>query len=183
MESWRGLSEEKEAKIKKFAKEYIAKVLRKIEKSGRRSHGSASTRMSASTSTANNTPSTSMATPSSNDGGDSRTHGNAMSVEEVMGMELHSDDEHTDEDEDEDDEGDGDKMQVLPPTSPPRGRHEYDASAQGPATGSRVTRRGRRHDGHRRCAFLPRRIHADDTQWTSIDTGEIFFCTPLQLLI
>ena len=62
-----------------------------------------------------------MATPSSNDGGDSRTHGNAMSVEEAMGMDLHSDDEHTDEDEDEDDEGDGDKMQVLPPASPPRG--------------------------------------------------------------
>ena len=62
-----------------------------------------------------------MATPSSNDGGDSRTHGNAMSVEEAMGMDLHSDDEHTDEDEDEDDEGDRDKMQVLPPASPPRG--------------------------------------------------------------
>lgn len=129
------LSEEKEGKIKKFAKEYIAKVLRKIEKSGRRPHGSASTRMSASASTANNTPSTSMATPSSNDGSDSRTHGNAMSVEEAMGIELHSDSEHADEDDDEDEEDDGQKIQayphagpsstMLPPKIPPRAADPY----------------------------------------------------------
>ncbi len=124
-----------------------------------------------------------MATPSSNDGGDSRTHGNAMSVEEVMGMELHSDDEHTDEDEDEGDEGDGDKMQVLPPTSPPRVGTSTMLPPKVPPRAAESQRRGRRHDGHRRCAISPRRIHADDTQWTSIDTGKIFLCTPLQLLI
>ena len=103
------LSEEKVAKIKKFAKEYIAKILRKIEKSGKYSN-SLKPSKSSSTSTAQDTPSTSMHTPSSNDGGDAHgrmgdVHSHSMSVEEAMSMDL--DDSGSDgEDDDVDAEDD-----------------------------------------------------------------------------
>ncbi|KAJ3515007.1 hypothetical protein NLJ89_g2034 [Agrocybe chaxingu] len=100
------LSEEKVVKIKKFAKEYIAKILRKIEKSGKRPHhhhhhhhrppgssASATASTSASTPSAmDNTPSTSMHTPNSNDGEDIHMHdaSMSMSVEEAMGMDPDS---------------------------------------------------------------------------------------------
>lgn len=112
-----GLSEEKEVKIKKFAKEYIAKVIRKIEKLSKRPQ--ASTSLSAST--ANNTPSTSMTTPNSNDGGDSRHRDNAMSVEEAMGMEPNSDSEGEGDDEDVEDKlQTGYSNAMLPPRMPSR---------------------------------------------------------------
>ncbi|KDR78396.1 hypothetical protein GALMADRAFT_65042 [Galerina marginata CBS 339.88] len=105
------LSEEKVVKIKKFAKEYIAKVIRKMEKSGKMLHSS-------STSTAQDTPSTSMQTPNSNDGGDTSTQPLSM-FEEAMGMDLDSgSDEDEDVDMDEGDEGQGQSI-TSPSTMPP----------------------------------------------------------------
>jgi hypothetical protein len=72
------LSEEKVTKIKKFAKEYIAKVLRKLEKSGYRPKDSPSVPSTANASAASETP-------NSND----RT---VMTVEEAMDMDEVSDD-------------------------------------------------------------------------------------------
>ncbi|KDQ55897.1 hypothetical protein JAAARDRAFT_132908 [Jaapia argillacea MUCL 33604] len=97
------LSEEKIVKIKKFAKEYIAKLMRKLEKSGQRrkpSHSSHSTSNGASTSGGDG--SKSARTP---DGGDEHDGEHmAMSVEEAMGMDL---DDHDDgEDGDGEEEGD-----------------------------------------------------------------------------
>ena len=88
------LSDDKVAKIKKFSKEYIAKVLHKIEKSGKRSH------RHSDRSNTNNTPSTSTAvgTPRSHDdGGDMLEQ---MTVEEAMGLDP-------DEDDAEDSDGGG----------------------------------------------------------------------------
>ncbi|KAF9468312.1 hypothetical protein BDZ94DRAFT_1154403 [Collybia nuda] len=78
------LSDEKVVKIKKFAKEYIAKVLRKLEKSGKRLRPppSATTQATASTSTN---------TPSSTDGVDVVM--GEMTVEEAMDMDSDSDPE------------------------------------------------------------------------------------------
>lgn len=111
------LSEEKVAKIKKFAKEYIAKVLRKIEKSGKHPKPS----KSSSTSTAQDTPSTSMHTPNSNDGGDahgrmSEVHNHSMSMEEAMSMDLEdSGSEGEDDDVDaEDDDMDNEPQTIVP---------------------------------------------------------------------
>lgn len=80
------LSDEKVAKIKTFAKEYIAKVLRKLEKSGHRPRPSSSTATRA-------TPSTSLGTPNSTEGADGVTANVSMSVEEAMDMDPDSDDE------------------------------------------------------------------------------------------
>ncbi|PPQ98680.1 hypothetical protein CVT24_003307 [Panaeolus cyanescens] len=78
------LSEEKVTKIKKFSKEYIAKVLRKLEKSGKKPRSS----------NVLPTPSTSTHTPSSHDGGDDApSQAISMSVEEAMGMDPDSDDD------------------------------------------------------------------------------------------
>lgn len=75
------LSDEKTVKIKKFAKEYIAKVLRKLEKSGKRPRppSSAVTQPASSTS---------MNTPNSTDGVDVVMAD--MTVEEAMDMDPDS---------------------------------------------------------------------------------------------
>ncbi|KAJ7042863.1 histone methyltransferase [Mycena alexandri] len=70
------LSDEKVAKIKKFSKEYIAKVVRKMEKSGHK-------HQAPSSSTAQTTP-TAVDTPNSIDGVD--TVMTEMTVEEAMDM-------------------------------------------------------------------------------------------------
>ena len=72
-------------KIKKFAKEYIAKVLRRLDKS---SHSS---RPRPSSSTTTQT-SPSLDTPNSAEGRDGTTADVSMSVEEAMDMEPDSDD-------------------------------------------------------------------------------------------
>jgi len=91
------LSEEKVSKIKKFAKEYIAKILRKLEKSGKHDGPSSSSIQA--------TPSTSMATPNSADG-DVVMDVPPMSVEEAMDMNPDSASEgEEDEEEEEEDEG------------------------------------------------------------------------------
>lgn len=86
------LSEEKVTKIKKFAKEYITKVIRKIEKSGKR------------VKLAEDTPSTSMHTPNSqdDDGRETQMQENnmTMSVEEAMDMDADSGSEDSEADED-----------------------------------------------------------------------------------
>lgn len=84
-------------KIKKFAKEYIAKVIRKIEKSGKHPSKAAS---SASASIVRDTPTTSTAqqTPNSNDG-DNAQYTSFMSAEDAMQLNFDSDVE-SDEDED-----------------------------------------------------------------------------------
>lgn len=100
------LSEEKVTKIKKFAKEYIAKVIRKMDKSGIRPKPSAP-----------DTPSTSMHTPNSHDGGDALMHDISMSVEEAMGMEVDSDSDHdADADADNDAEAATEGLSGLLPT-------------------------------------------------------------------
>ncbi|KAJ7153499.1 histone methyltransferase [Mycena crocata] len=80
------LSDEKVAKIKKFAKEYIAKVVRKIEKSGH-------SKRPPSSSTTTQAPSSAVDTPNSIDGVD--TVMTEMTVEEAMDMDpaSESDDE------------------------------------------------------------------------------------------
>lgn len=90
------LSEEKVIKIKKFSKDYIGKILRKMEKSGKRPKPP-------NNSTTLPTPSTSTHTPNSNDGGGD-TSVVSMSVEEAMDMDTDSgsdaeDDEMADEEE------------------------------------------------------------------------------------
>ncbi|EAU87663.2 histone-lysine N-methyltransferase [Coprinopsis cinerea okayama7 len=84
------LSEEKVAKIKKFSKDYIAKVLRKLEKAGK--YSSQSSR--ATTEQTGASSSTHTQTPNSLDGGDGSINGGGevpMSVEEAMDMEEDSD--------------------------------------------------------------------------------------------
>lgn len=97
------LSDEKVAKIKKFSKDYIAKVLHKLEKSKRPRHSHSSS------STVNATPSSStvMDTPNSNDGADGSANGEPpmqMSVEEAMGMEEDVDSELDDSDDDDEED-------------------------------------------------------------------------------
>jgi histone-lysine N-methyltransferase SETD2 len=87
------LSDDKVAKIKKFSKEYIAKILRKLEKSGR-------PRPPSSTAT-QATSSTSLDTPNSAEGVDGVTADVSMSVEEAMDMDPDTDGEG------EEDEGEG----------------------------------------------------------------------------
>lgn len=88
------LSDEKVAKIKKFAKEYISKILRKMEKSGKRHkhHPPSSVTMLA-------TPSTSIDTPTSGDG-DIAMADVFVAAEDEMDMDFASD-----SDEEEDEEG------------------------------------------------------------------------------
>ena len=88
------LSDEKVTKIKKFAKEYIAKVLRRLEKSGHRPRSSSSSIIQA-------TSSPSLDTSNSAEG-DSVTADVSMLVEETMDMDPDTDGEE------EEDEGDGD---------------------------------------------------------------------------
>jgi hypothetical protein len=96
------LSDEKVVKIKKFAKEYIAKVLRKLEKSGQRTKGPASASSTTTLSVAD--------TPNSANGVD------AMSIDDVMG--THDDLGHgSGEDNEMDDEDDQPRRMAfnLPP--------------------------------------------------------------------
>lgn len=90
------LSEEKVVKIKKFSKDYIAKILRKMEKSGKRPKPP-------SISTTLPTPSTSTHTPNSNDGKDISML--TMSVEEAMDMDPDSGSDAEEDDEMVDGEG------------------------------------------------------------------------------
>ncbi|KAJ6554544.1 hypothetical protein B0H19DRAFT_150279 [Mycena capillaripes] len=83
------LSDEKVAKIKKFAKEYIAKVVRKMEKSGNKHRPPTS-------STTQTTP-TAVETPNSIDGVD--TVMTEMTVEEAMDMDPASESEGEEGDE------------------------------------------------------------------------------------
>ncbi|KAJ3572195.1 hypothetical protein NP233_g3246 [Leucocoprinus birnbaumii] len=99
------LSDEKVAKIKKFCRDYITKLLRKLEKSGRGfKSGSSGTGQ-------HSTPSTSAATPSSaHDDVDRDYDGMEMSVEEAMDLDdddNRSDHHDDDADEDQDDLEDG----------------------------------------------------------------------------
>jgi hypothetical protein len=91
------LSEEKVVKIKKFAKEYIAKVVRKMEKSGKNPLKAGS---SASASIVRDTPTSSTAqqTPNSTDG-DNAQYTSFMSAEDAMQINFDSDVE-SDDDED-----------------------------------------------------------------------------------
>jgi len=104
------LSDEKVAKIKKFAKEYIAKILHKMEKSGKKRNGS-----STSTAPTHAASSVSAETPDSHgdaDGGDVVMA--EMTVEEAMDL---GEDSASDEDgEDEHQEPD----QSPDPSSPAR---------------------------------------------------------------
>lgn len=103
------LSDDKVAKIKKFSKDFIAKVIRKLTERGKLPVSSASStnghrnghaangvkhRPSMSTTPTNATASSSTHTPQSVDGGDLSMNGcgeMAMSVEEAMGMDPDSD--------------------------------------------------------------------------------------------
>lgn len=78
------LSEEKVAKIKKFSKEYIAKIIRKMDKASK-----IPTSSSTSTTT-QDTPSTSLPTPNSHDG-DANSFQPPMFSGEPMGMDLDDD--------------------------------------------------------------------------------------------
>ncbi|KAF9451333.1 hypothetical protein P691DRAFT_663480 [Macrolepiota fuliginosa MF-IS2] len=105
------LSEEKVTKIKKFCKEYIVKLLRKLNKSGKsHRHGSSSHKSNGHGH--HPTASTSIVTPSSVDGGhgdldfDGDGDGMEMSVEEAMDMEADDDVDYNEEDTY--DAGDGD---------------------------------------------------------------------------
>lgn len=106
------LSEEKVVKIKKFAKEYIHKVVHRLEK-GKRASSSTTPSASGSASTL---PANALAQalPGAT-GADSPTQGKedeemAMTVEEAMGM---SEDEAEDEDEDGDADGDADSDEEM----------------------------------------------------------------------
>ncbi|PFH46282.1 hypothetical protein AMATHDRAFT_8013 [Amanita thiersii Skay4041] len=87
------MSEEKKTKIKKFAKEYISKVLLKVEKSKRERPPSSA----ASTATPRETPSMSMDTPNSIEGsGGDGSINIEMSVEEAMDLDSDSGSEEGD---------------------------------------------------------------------------------------
>ena len=124
------LSEEKIVKIKKFCKEYISKLQRKLEKSGkiekRKSHGSSPSKANGHKHDA--TPSTVVASPNSGDGG----HGSGsvnddgeeieMTVEEAMDMDPDDQVDYNDEEmyeagktEDSDDE----ETKSSPPSAVP----------------------------------------------------------------
>lgn len=101
------LSEEKIIKIKKFAKDYISKILRKMEKSGKKTKPT-------SILTTLPTPSTSTHTPNSNDGGDASMI--LMSAEEAMDIDP---DSNSDGDDDEmvDAKGVTGKSNDMPPAN------------------------------------------------------------------
>jgi histone-lysine N-methyltransferase SETD2 len=109
------LSDEKVTKIKKFAKDYIAKVLRKLEKAGQR-------RRPLSTAMTQATASSSLDTPNSHDGASADAiPGGEGEVEEeeeeeAMDIDSGSDSEADGErgNEVEDDQGDG-ESRSLPP--------------------------------------------------------------------
>lgn len=118
------LSDEKVSKIKKFSKDYIAKVLHKLEKSSKRPKHSGS-------STKDATPSSSMImdTPNSNDGGEGTEgvagdSGMQMSVEEAMGM------DHDDDDIDSDTDDEEQQPEAPSGSSPKKSTEEHTGQAE-----------------------------------------------------
>ncbi|KAF8630263.1 hypothetical protein AX17_005449 [Amanita inopinata Kibby_2008] len=105
-------SEEKTAKIKKYAKEYIAKIMRKVEKSNRDRPSSSA----ATTATPGETPTMCLDTPNSAEGGDT-SMGMDMSLEEAMDMESESESEAGgdggDTDVADDEEGDHERVSMI----------------------------------------------------------------------
>jgi [histone H3]-lysine36 N-trimethyltransferase len=95
-------------KIKKFAKEYIAKVLRKVEKSKRDRPPSSAV----STSMSVESPSMSHDTPHSAEDADD-SMGVEMTVEEAMDMESDSESEAEEHDDHEDHEQQGDEGPAM----------------------------------------------------------------------
>lgn len=123
------LSEEKIIKIKKFSKDYINKILRKMEKFGKRPKPPPF-------STPLPTPSTSTHTPDSNDGGGD-TSMVSMSIEEVMDMDPETDVEN---DEMVDGEGAAGKSSGMPPpTHSPWTAHDANSMDLEEAFHSRLT--------------------------------------------
>jgi histone-lysine N-methyltransferase SETD2 len=106
------LSDEKIIKIKKFSKDYISKILRKMEKSGKRPKPPFSTTLP--------TPSTSTHTPDSNDGED--TSMVSMSVEEAMDMDCDSS-----SDAEDDEMPDGEKFAGMSNDMPPPNHSPWTA--------------------------------------------------------
>ncbi|KAL6308930.1 hypothetical protein BKA93DRAFT_724617 [Sparassis latifolia] len=110
------LSEEKTTKIKKFAKEYIAKILRKLEKAGQR-------RKPPSTSDGTNGASVSTSTPDTHDDLEDGDEGVHMTVEEAMDL----------DEDDGDGDGDGESHETPPSSTSPeeqrRGRKGEDRPA------------------------------------------------------
>ncbi|KAG6866333.1 hypothetical protein C0991_005800 [Blastosporella zonata] len=117
------LTEEKAVKIKKFAKEYIAKILRKLEKSSKHPQEPSSNAPTASTSTLHHTE------DSNERGGDDIIMGDA-SMEDMNVVSDSDGDEDGDGDEDREDEaiedgdgdgdGDGDVITGVDSRSPPK---------------------------------------------------------------
>lgn len=103
------LSEEKAVKIKKYARDYIAKVLHKLETAGKLRKRPPESSLSASTSTPTLGGSPSVDSLRRGDA-DGDGDGPMMSVEEAMGMsEDEKEDDEKDEDEDKDDDEDDDE--------------------------------------------------------------------------
>lgn len=97
------LSDEKVVKIKKFAKEYIAKVLRKMEKSGEKRKGSSSSTTTATQATS----SASNDTPNSHEEGDVVMEDMPTELDLPEEMDLGSDSDSDVGDEDEGPQGHG----------------------------------------------------------------------------
>ncbi|KAF8804407.1 hypothetical protein BYT27DRAFT_7107098 [Phlegmacium glaucopus] len=125
------LSEEKVIKIKKFSKDYINKILRRMEKSGKRSKPP-------SVSTMLPTPSTSMHTPNSNDGGGD-TSVVSMSVEEAMDMDPDSGSDAEDDDEMTDGERVAEKPNDIPLSQSRWTAHDADTMNLDESLHSRMT--------------------------------------------
>ncbi|KAG6811739.1 hypothetical protein H0H92_006004 [Tricholoma furcatifolium] len=130
------LSEEKVTKIKKFAKEYIAKVLKKLEKSSKRTQGSSSTAPTDSSSAQQDT-----LNDDDDDAIDEVVMGDAsvdnLNINFDSDVELDSDGNEGDEDQDDPAsaivDGDGGKrigyrspMEDSPPTAQPWGDMNVD---------------------------------------------------------
>ncbi|EGO02917.1 hypothetical protein SERLA73DRAFT_47203 [Serpula lacrymans var. lacrymans S7.3] len=139
------LSDEKVTKIKKFSKEYIAKVLRKLEKTKRKP--------SSSSGTHDKRRDSSMTLRSPQPDGDDGDGDMAMTVEQAMDMDGDSASEDGDANMDGDDDDDGDRTRVeglgeheLPPESAtpsdtphvadPRLRHRDEESGWDPHDGT-----------------------------------------------
>ncbi|KZT23009.1 SET domain-containing protein [Neolentinus lepideus HHB14362 ss-1] len=106
-------SEEKTAKIKKFAKEYIAKLMRKLEKSGQRRKPSSS---SSSSKGPNGAPMSSSTLNEDAEEGMEDDEPMAMTVEEAMDMEDDADDSYK-KNREHDDAADGQESPASPSTA------------------------------------------------------------------
>ncbi|EIW76613.1 SET domain-containing protein [Coniophora puteana RWD-64-598 SS2] len=117
------LSEEKTAKIKKFAKDYIAKVIRKLDKSKLKSSSLTSASATASTS---QTPAQEQNTPEHEGGGGNG--GMTMSVENALEM-----DESDSEPEDADGDADGDAAMADPSSVDDDALHSHSSDDVAPS--------------------------------------------------